>query len=212
MSKQRAGGLGRGLDAIFHANPKVDEPVNEVPIADLRPNPYQPRRVFDEEKLEDLAASIREHGVIQPIIVRAAVRGYEIVAGERRWRAAKSAGLTQVPVVVRSFSDLQMSEIASFASGSLSRLSHAAKRLEQQGFLTRTQIPGQGRRTNAILTDAGYRKVVETAPGHVAEVRRLLIDAVSASDLAALTRIGAAVVERIGEECPSGGGFDGRDA
>lgn len=112
MSKQRAGGLGRGLDAIFQTNPKVDEPVNEVPISELRPNPYQPRRVFDEEKLEELAASIREHGVIQPIIVRKAVRGYEIVAGERRWRAAKLAELTAVPVVVRGFSDLQMNEIA----------------------------------------------------------------------------------------------------
>lgn len=112
MSKQRAGGLGRGLDAIFQTNPKVDEPVNEVPISELRPNPYQPRRVFDEEKLEELAASIREHGVIQPIIVRKAVRGYEIVAGERRWRAAKLAELAAVPVVVRGFSDLQMNEIA----------------------------------------------------------------------------------------------------
>jgi ParB family transcriptional regulator, chromosome partitioning protein len=109
---KRAGGLGRGLEAIFQSNPKADEPVNTVAIADLRPNPYQPRRVFDEDKLEELAASIKEHGVIQPLIVRAAVRGYEIVAGERRWRASKLAGLDQVPIVVRNFTDLQMSEIA----------------------------------------------------------------------------------------------------
>jgi ParB family transcriptional regulator, chromosome partitioning protein len=112
MSSKRSGGLGRGLDAIFQSNPKADEPVTSVPIGELRPNPYQPRRVFDEEKLQELAASVREHGIIQPIVVRTAVRGYEIVAGERRWRAAKIAGLTQAPVVLRDFNDLQMNEIA----------------------------------------------------------------------------------------------------
>jgi ParB family chromosome partitioning protein len=109
---KRAGGLGRGLEAIFQSNPRVDEPVSEAPITDLRPNPYQPRRTFDAEKMAELTESIREHGVIQPIIVRAAVRGYEIVAGERRWRAAQAAGLDKVPVVIRDFSDLQMNEIA----------------------------------------------------------------------------------------------------
>lgn len=111
MSK-RAGGLGRGLEAIFQSNPKPDEQVNTVAIEELRPNPYQPRRVFDEEKLNELASSIKEHGIVQPIVVRVAVRGFEIVAGERRWRAAKKVGLTQVPIVVRDFTDQQMNEIA----------------------------------------------------------------------------------------------------
>lgn len=92
---------------------------------------------------------------------------------------------------------LRMSDIAAFASGSLSRLSHAATRLEKQGFLTRSKIPGPGRSTNATLTEAGYAKVVATAPGHVAEVRRLLIDAVDPADLAALTRIGRALGARL---------------
>ncbi|HEU4962421.1 MAG TPA: ParB/RepB/Spo0J family partition protein [Bacilli bacterium] len=109
---KRAGGLGRGLEAIFQSNPKPDEQVTTVAISELRPNPYQPRRVFDEEKLKELASSIREHGIVQPIVVRTAVRGYEIVAGERRWRAAKLVGLQQVPIVVRDFTDLQMNEIA----------------------------------------------------------------------------------------------------
>ncbi|ARU60892.1 stage 0 sporulation protein J [Tumebacillus avium] len=109
---KRASGLGRGLEAIFNSNPKGDEPVSSVAVAELRPNPYQPRRVFDDEKIEELAASIREHGVIQPLIVRVAVRGYEIVAGERRLRASKLAGLSEVPVVVRDFTDRQMNEIA----------------------------------------------------------------------------------------------------
>ena len=109
---KRAGGLGRGLDAIFQSNPKADEPVTTVAVQELRPNPYQPRLVFDEEKLAELTQSIKEHGIIQPLIVRAAVRGYEIVAGERRWRAAKLAGLAEVPIVVRNFTDIQMNEIA----------------------------------------------------------------------------------------------------
>lgn len=97
---------------------------------------------------------------------------------------------------------MQMSEIAAFASGSLSRLSHVAKRLETQGYIVRSQVPGPGRRTNATLTEAGYAKVVATAPGHVMEVRRLLIDDMPEADLAALARIGRAVVERLGGQCP----------
>ena len=92
---------------------------------------------------------------------------------------------------------LQMSEIAQLVSGSLSRLSHTARRLEEQGLLTRAQAPGHGRRTNATLTEAGYAAVVEAAPGHVRHVRRLLIDALSGPDLAVLTQVGAGVVERI---------------
>jgi len=109
---KRAGGLGRGLEAIFHSQPREDEPVSDVAVTEMRPNPYQPRRVFDEDKLQELSDSIKEHGIIQPIVVRAAVRGYEIVAGERRWRAAKLAGLERVPVVVRAFTDQEMNEIA----------------------------------------------------------------------------------------------------
>lgn len=92
---------------------------------------------------------------------------------------------------------LQMSEIAHFVSGSLSRLSHTAKRLEGQGLLSRAQVPGQGRRTNATLTERGYQAVVEAAPGHVRHVRRLLIDALSGEDLAVLARVGDEVLGQI---------------
>ena len=95
---------------------------------------------------------------------------------------------------------LQMTEIAEFASASLSRLSHTAKRLEQQGLITREQVPGHGRRTRAILTDAGYDKVVETAPGHVAEVRRLLIDDLTAGELATIARVGEKVLRKLQED------------
>lgn len=92
---------------------------------------------------------------------------------------------------------MQMSDIAAFASGSLSRLSHTAKRLERDGYLTRCKVPGPGRRTHATLTDAGHAKVVRTAPGHVAEVRRLLVDNVAPDDLAVLARVGKAITRRL---------------
>lgn len=92
---------------------------------------------------------------------------------------------------------LQMSDIAAFTSASLSRLSHAVKRLEGQGFVVRERLPGPGRRTSATLTDAGFDKVVRTAPGHVRHVRHLMIDAVTPSQLRTLGAIGRQVVERI---------------
>lgn len=105
--------LGRGLDALIPQLEATDEEtVTHVDIAELRPNPYQPRKHFSEEALEELTASIREHGIVQPLIVRKSIRGYEIVAGERRFRAAKRAQLNDVPVVIKEFDDKQVMEIA----------------------------------------------------------------------------------------------------
>ncbi|MFC7440157.1 ParB/RepB/Spo0J family partition protein [Laceyella putida] len=109
MSKR----LGRGLDALFsQVDVKEEDVVNEAEIQDLRPNPYQPRKNFDEDALKELMESVKQHGIVQPLVVRKSIRGYEIVAGERRFRAAKLAGLTTVPIVVRDFTDEQMMEIA----------------------------------------------------------------------------------------------------
>jgi len=106
-------GLGRGLDALIPSlDIRDDDKVVEIPLSKLRPNPYQPRKTFDEESIAELAASIREHGVITPIIVREVLKGYEIIAGERRWRAAQRNNLATVPAVVRSFTDQQVMEIA----------------------------------------------------------------------------------------------------
>jgi ParB family chromosome partitioning protein len=105
--------LGRGLDALISSlNVSDDDKVVEIPLKDLRPNPYQPRKTFDEQSIDELAASIKEHGVIQPIIVRNALRGYEIIAGERRFRASQKIGLEKIPAVVRDFTDQQVMEIA----------------------------------------------------------------------------------------------------
>lgn len=107
MSKR----LGKGLEALLPQIAEEDS-VQTINIDNLRPNPYQPRKQFEESKLKELADSIREHGIIQPIIVRKSFRGYEIVAGERRWRAARLAGLEEVNAVVKEFDDRQMTEIA----------------------------------------------------------------------------------------------------
>lgn len=105
----RPRGLGRGLDALL---PKVEQGVQRLGIAELRPSASQPRKTFDEESLAELAQSIAEKGVLQPILVRPLDGGYEIVAGERRFQAARQAGLTTVPVTVRELSDQEALEIA----------------------------------------------------------------------------------------------------
>jgi len=107
--------LGRGLGALLGQTGEAEphHPPNQLPIDQLRPNPYQPRSVFDAEALSELGDSIRAHGILQPILVRAVAEGYEIISGERRWRAARSVGLLTVPVVVRDrVPDDQMLELA----------------------------------------------------------------------------------------------------
>ncbi|MDI9514288.1 MAG: ParB/RepB/Spo0J family partition protein [Bacillota bacterium] len=108
-------GLGRGLDALISSANTLDNPresVFEVKINDVEPNAGQPRKVFDQERLQALAESIKEHGVVQPIIVKQEGSRYVIVAGERRWRASKLAGLKTIPVVVKDLSSRQVMEIA----------------------------------------------------------------------------------------------------
>jgi ParB family transcriptional regulator, chromosome partitioning protein len=106
-------GLGRGLDALIAPVEVADsDPTGEISITEIVPNQFQPRRLFDEDALHELAQSIRQFGVLQPIVVRRIMNGYEIVAGERRWRAAKLAGLTDIPAVVKDYSDGEMTEIA----------------------------------------------------------------------------------------------------
>jgi len=109
-------GLGKGLNAIIGADivsEVIDRPrAIEVPVDRLSPNPFQPRRSFTEEGLEQLAESIRHHGVIQPIVVRPSGEGYELIAGERRWRAAQIAGLQKIPAVVRELDNPGMVQVA----------------------------------------------------------------------------------------------------
>lgn len=108
-------GLGKGLEALISSTNQLEENnrnVLEIKINDVEPNAEQPRKVFDQEKLETLAQSIKEHGVVQPIVVRKEGARYIIVAGERRWRASKMAGLKTIPVVVKDLTDKEVMEIA----------------------------------------------------------------------------------------------------
>lgn len=117
--------LGRGLEELFNNEPMnyesleekiIDltpkEEIQEIEISELRSNPYQPRKNFDEKALQELASSIKEHGVFQPIIVKKSIKGYEIIAGERRVKASKLAGKETIPAIIRDFSDSEMMEIA----------------------------------------------------------------------------------------------------
>ena len=117
--------LGKGLEELFNSeildystveekivNETPKEEIIEVNIDELRTNPYQPRKIFDEKALEELSNSIKEHGVFQPIIIKKSIKGYEIIAGERRVKASQKAGLKTIPAIVRDFNDTQMMEIA----------------------------------------------------------------------------------------------------
>jgi ParB family transcriptional regulator, chromosome partitioning protein len=117
MSTQKKG-LGRGLSALLPSAAQASEENREqratleVAVDRITPSPFQPRRTFDEAKIEELAASIRNQGIIQPLVVRPKNDGFELIAGERRWRAAMKAGLSRVPVVVRAASDHEALQLA----------------------------------------------------------------------------------------------------
>ncbi len=109
----RRRGLGRGLGALIPgADGLAAERSSDVPVSRLRPSPFQPRQAMDPQEFAGLVESIRRHGVLQPIVVRPSADGFEVVAGERRWRAAEAAGLRMVPAVVRPLSDREALELA----------------------------------------------------------------------------------------------------
>lgn len=162
MTKQR--GLGRGIQALI----PTDTPsggVREVPIEDIRQNSRQPRSLFDEAALDELAASIREHGIIQPLIVSERDEGkYELIAGERRWRAAQRAGLTRVPVVVRETTPQQLLELALIENVQRSDLNpleeaRAYQTLHKEFQLTDAQIAHRVGKNNRV-TIANTRRLL----------------------------------------------------
>lgn len=164
MSKK--GGLGKGLGAIFGENTspaveKAQEPASaaqELLIKNIAANPYQPRCNFDEEKLQELAASIKEFGVVQPVVVRKKGRNYELVAGERRLRAAGLAGLTKVPAIVKDYDDAKMMEIAlieNIQRHDLNPIEEAQglRRLMQEFKLTQEQTAEKVGRSRSAVTN-----------------------------------------------------------
>ena len=164
MSKK--GGLGKGLGAIFGENTspaveKAQEPASaaqELLIKNIAANPYQPRCNFDEEKLQELAASIKEFGVVQPVVVRKKGRSYELVAGERRLRAAGLAGLTKVTAIVKDYDDAKMMEIAlieNIQRHDLNPIEEAQglRRLMQEFKLTQEQTAEKVGRSRSAVTN-----------------------------------------------------------
>ena len=123
--EQKKKALGRGLEQLFSSevldfdtfednimeNAKESDIV-QIPVNEIRPNPFQPRKSFDQEALDELATSIKNYGVFQPIIVKKSIKGYDLIAGERRLRASKLAGLENIPAIIKDFSDEEMREIA----------------------------------------------------------------------------------------------------
>ena len=166
MAKKQA--LGRGLSALLPDEPAFMEQegleqVRQIDIARIRPNPDQPRKNFDEEKLEELAASIRQHGVMQPLILVEQGKDYLIAAGERRWRAAQIAGLKEVPALVRLLDARQLAELSLIENLQREDLTSLE---EAQAF--RDLMTGHGYTQEALAERLGKSR------SHVANTLRLL--------------------------------------
>lgn len=123
MANKDSSRLGRGLDSLFGQQNVTDilEDIENgkdqrsqlmIPVSEIRSNPYQPRKIFNKEALEELSLSIQQHGVFTPILVKKSISGYELITGERRWRASKMANLEEIPAIVVDFDDQQMMEVA----------------------------------------------------------------------------------------------------
>lgn len=163
--------LGRGLEELFNNEPMnyssieeriieetPKEEIIEIPLSQLRSNPYQPRKNFDEKALEELANSIKEHGVFQPIIAKKSIKGYEIIAGERRVKASEIAGKETIPAIVRDFSDNDMMEIAlleNLQRENLNALEEAMayKKLLEELSLTQEQLAQRLGKSRSHITN-----------------------------------------------------------
>lgn len=218
----RKGGLGRGLTALIPAAETGDEVsaggLQELPIGAVQPNPLQPRRMFDEETLEGLTDSVRELGVLQPVLVRAKDDGsYELIAGERRWRAAKRAGLATIPAVVRPTDDvssLEQALVENLHRQDLNALEEAAayQQLIEDFGLTQDQVAKRvGKSRSAVanqlrlfqlppavqklvgegLISAGHAKALLAHPDRSYQemlARKAVADALSVRDLERLVK------------------------
>jgi ParB family transcriptional regulator, chromosome partitioning protein len=165
MSLQKTG-LGKGLSALIPVAPPQsvqsttsDDPKTEVDIDTISPSPFQPRRAFDEIKLEELATSIRNQGIIQPLVVRPKGERFELIAGERRWRAAMKAGLSRVPVVVREASDhdaLQLALIENLQREDLNPIEEATgyRRLQEEFTWSQEEVAEKVGKSRPAVTNA----------------------------------------------------------
>lgn len=174
MSVAKRSGLGRGLDALL---PRIDRGgVEQVNLEQLHVSPYQPRKRIDPEAIAELAASIAEKGVLQPLLVRPSDTGYEIVAGERRFRAAKQAGLSTVPVIVKNLNDQETLEIAIIENLQREDLNAveealAYKKLMEFGLNQEDVAKAVGKSRSAVANTLRLLQLPETALNALADER-----------------------------------------
>ena len=166
MTDLRKRGLGRGLGALIPGGPQAAERLrpttdgeHSAAIASIVPNPFQPREIFNETAIEELAASIREKGLLQPLLVRPSANGYQLIAGERRFRAAQRAGLDRVPIVVREVDDVEALELALIENLQRENLNpveeaRAFKRLGDEFHLSQEDIATRVGKTRSAVTNS----------------------------------------------------------
>jgi ParB family transcriptional regulator, chromosome partitioning protein len=192
-------GLGRGLSSLIPTRPAEATGAHEIPLSRIAPNPYQPRRHVDEQELSDLAASIREHGVLQPVIVTQSLEGYVLVAGERRVRAARRAGLERIPAVVRQLADRDQLELAIVENVQRADLdpieeAHAYRQLIDEFGLSQEEVAIRVGRARATVTNT--LRLLELDPAVQAAIVDGRISEGHARALASLAREQQATVLR----------------
>ena len=181
--------LGKGLEQLF-SNERIDfdkfektiveeakesSDIVEIPLTEIRSNPYQPRKEFDEQSLLEFAESIKEHGVIQPIIVKKSIKGYELIAGERRTRASKMAGKETIPAIIRDFDDDEMMEIALIENIQRENLNHIEKaealsKIIEKNNLTQELASKKFGKSRSYITNIlGLLKLPEKTKKYVTE-------------------------------------------
>ena len=163
--------LGTGLEQLFNnenisfeaVEKEIIDNANEgdikkIPIKDIRPNPYQPRKRFDQDKLQELSDSIKEHGLFQPIIVKKSIKGYELIAGERRTKAAELAGFAEIPAIVKEYNDEEMLEIAILENTQRENLNpieeaEAYKQIIEKSSITQEELSKKVSKSRSYITN-----------------------------------------------------------
>lgn len=153
-------GLGKGLNALIPTAVSADEPKTSlmVSVKEIYPNKFQPRRIFEEEALAELAHSIKQYGILQPVVVRKTMQGYELVAGERRWRASQLAGLKEIPALLKEYTDGEMTEIALIENIQRENLNpveeaFAYRRLMEEFGLTQEEVARKIGRSRSLIAN-----------------------------------------------------------
>ena len=180
--------LGKGLEQLF-SNERIDfdnfekglveeakpNEIVEISLDEIRSNPYQPRKIFDEEALNELAESIKEHGIVQPIIVKKSIKGYELVAGERRTKASRIVGLKTIPAIIKNFNDQEMMEIALIENIQRENLNPIEEAMAYDNILkssnmTQDELAKKFGKSRSYITNIlGLLKLPETTKKYVEE-------------------------------------------